>query len=94
VNRKAAIALLVLANVLWGSSFVVAKVALAEVPPPLLVQPLVGALLELAVLRDPLTAALVAGATLIFTALYLMTVPERTSMVEEPLPGTPHTAES
>ncbi len=36
MNRKVAIALLVFANVLWGSSYVVAKVALKEVPPPLL----------------------------------------------------------
>jgi drug/metabolite transporter (DMT)-like permease len=36
VNRKTAIFLLVFANVLWGSSYVVAKVALREVPPPLL----------------------------------------------------------
>jgi drug/metabolite transporter (DMT)-like permease len=55
----------------------------------LFVQPLVGALLGLMVLGDPLTAALAAGAALIFTALYLMTMPERTSTIEEPLPGTP-----
>ena len=36
MNRKVAIGLLVFANVLWGSSYVVAKVALQEVPPPLL----------------------------------------------------------
>jgi drug/metabolite transporter (DMT)-like permease len=43
----------------------------------LFVQPLVGSLLGLALLGDPLTAALLAGAGLIFIALYLMTVPER-----------------
>ena len=36
MNRKLAIALLILANVLWGSSYAVVKVALREVPPPLL----------------------------------------------------------
>jgi drug/metabolite transporter (DMT)-like permease len=36
VNRKLAVALLILANVLWGSSYAVAKVALREIPPPLL----------------------------------------------------------
>src|SRR5689334_20668665 len=36
VNRKLAVALLVFANVLWGSSYAVAKVALREIPPPLL----------------------------------------------------------
>jgi len=43
----------------------------------LFVQPLVGSLLGLALLGDPLTAALLAGAALIFIALYLMTVPKR-----------------
>ncbi|MEP7190675.1 MAG: EamA family transporter, partial [Roseiflexaceae bacterium] len=36
MNRKTATFLLVFANVLWGSSYVVAKIALEEVPPPLL----------------------------------------------------------
>lgn len=36
MSRKTAIGLLILANVLWGSSYVVAKVALYEIPPPLL----------------------------------------------------------
>jgi drug/metabolite transporter (DMT)-like permease len=36
LNRKLAIALLVFANVMWGSSYAVAKVALEELPPPLL----------------------------------------------------------
>jgi drug/metabolite transporter (DMT)-like permease len=36
VNRKLAVALLILANVLWGSSYAVAKIALREIPPPLL----------------------------------------------------------
>ena len=36
MNRKLAIALLVFANVMWGSSYAVAKVALEELPPPLL----------------------------------------------------------
>jgi drug/metabolite transporter (DMT)-like permease len=36
MNRKFAIGLLVGANVLWGSSYVVAKIALEELPPPLL----------------------------------------------------------
>jgi hypothetical protein len=39
-------------------------------------QPRVGSLLGLTLLGDPLTVALLAGAALIFTALYLMTVPE------------------
>jgi len=47
----------------------------------LFVQPLVGSLLGLALLGDPLTAALLAGAALIFIALYLMTVPERARVV-------------
>jgi drug/metabolite transporter (DMT)-like permease len=36
VNHKLAVGLLVFANVLWGSSYVVAKIALEEVLPPLL----------------------------------------------------------
>jgi drug/metabolite transporter (DMT)-like permease len=36
MNRKLAIGLLIGANVLWGSSYTVAKVALEELPPPLL----------------------------------------------------------
>jgi drug/metabolite transporter (DMT)-like permease len=36
LNRKLAIALLVFANVMWGSSYAVVKVALEELPPPLL----------------------------------------------------------
>src|SRR5438105_12170934 len=36
VARLVPIALLVLANALWGSSYVVAKTALGEIPPPLL----------------------------------------------------------
>jgi drug/metabolite transporter (DMT)-like permease len=34
--------LLVLANALWGSSYVVAKVALQEIPPPVLAAPRFG----------------------------------------------------
>jgi hypothetical protein len=34
LNRTLAIGLLVFANVMWGSSFAVAKVALAEYPLP------------------------------------------------------------
>jgi drug/metabolite transporter (DMT)-like permease len=36
MNRRLAVALLIFANILWGSSYVVAKVALREIPPPLL----------------------------------------------------------
>ena len=36
MNRKLAVAVLILANVFWGSSYAVAKVALREIPPPLL----------------------------------------------------------
>jgi drug/metabolite transporter (DMT)-like permease len=36
LNRRLAITLLVFANVMWGSSYAVAKVALEELPPPLL----------------------------------------------------------
>ncbi|HEX9921977.1 MAG TPA: EamA family transporter [Anaerolineae bacterium] len=36
MSRNAAIGLLICANMLWGSSYVVTKVALAEIPPPLL----------------------------------------------------------
>jgi drug/metabolite transporter (DMT)-like permease len=36
LNRKLAIALLVFANIMWGSSYAVVKVALEELPPPLL----------------------------------------------------------
>jgi drug/metabolite transporter (DMT)-like permease len=36
MNRKLAVILLIIANTLWGSSYVVAKVALYELPPPLL----------------------------------------------------------
>jgi len=66
VNRKTAVGLLVFANVLWGSSYVVAKIALEAAL--LVVQPLVGSLLGL---------ALLASAALIFGALYMMTLPER-----------------
>jgi hypothetical protein len=47
----------------------------------LFVQPLVGSLLGLALLSDPLTAALLGGAALFFTALYLMTMPERAAVL-------------
>lgn len=43
----------------------------------LFVQPLVGALLSLLLLREPLTSARMAGAALIFVALYCTTVPAR-----------------
>lgn len=36
MNRKLAFGLLVLANVFWGSSYVAAKLALRDLPPPLL----------------------------------------------------------
>jgi len=36
VNRKLAVSLLVGANIMWGSSYAVVKVALEELPPPLL----------------------------------------------------------
>jgi drug/metabolite transporter (DMT)-like permease len=36
VSRPPALALLLLANVLWGTSYVATKVALEEIPPPLL----------------------------------------------------------
>jgi drug/metabolite transporter (DMT)-like permease len=117
LNRKLAIGLLVFANVMWGSSYAVVKVALEELPPPLLgviylaivasvvchlvwfhvvrvaganlgaislfVQPLVGSLLGLFVLHEPLTITLVAGAALIFAALYFTTVPGRNAAAIE-----------
>ncbi len=36
MNRRTALGLLIFANTLWGSSYVVTKVALTELPPPLL----------------------------------------------------------
>lgn len=74
-----------LCYLIWFSVLRVAGSSVGAVS--LFVQPLVGALLGLALLGDPLTAALLAGAALIFAALYLMTVPERASAVEQPLPG-------
>jgi drug/metabolite transporter (DMT)-like permease len=53
----------------------------------LFVQPLVGSLLGLLVLREPLTIGLIAGGALIFTALYFTTIPgRRSAAVEYPLP--------
>jgi drug/metabolite transporter (DMT)-like permease len=43
----------------------------------LLVQPVVGALLGILLLREPMTAGLIAGAGLIFVALYLTALPEQ-----------------
>lgn len=74
-----------LCYLIWFSVLRVAGSSVGAVS--LFVQPLIGALLGLALLGDPLTAALLAGAALIFAALYLMTVPERASAVEQPLPG-------
>jgi drug/metabolite transporter (DMT)-like permease len=54
----------------------------------LFVQPLVGSLLGLFLLGDPLTVGLAAGAALIFTALYLTSVPEREAApLAEPTAG-------
>ena len=74
-----------LCYLIWFSVLRVAGSSVGAVS--LFVQPLIGALLGLALLGNPLTAALLAGAALIFAALYLMTVPERASAVEQPLPG-------
>jgi drug/metabolite transporter (DMT)-like permease len=78
-----------LCYLIWFSVIRVAGSAVGAVS--LVVQPLVGSLLGLALLGDPLTATLVAGAALIFVALYLMTVPARRAAIEEPLPGAPAT---
>jgi drug/metabolite transporter (DMT)-like permease len=65
-----------LCYLIWFSVLRVAGSSVGAIS--LFVQPLVGSLLGLALLGDPLTAALLGGAALIFVALYLMTVPERT----------------
>lgn len=55
----------------------------------LFAQPLVGALLGLLVLGDPLTPALAAGGALIFAALYLTSMPERrAAAASQPPAGT------
>jgi drug/metabolite transporter (DMT)-like permease len=64
-----------LCYLIWFSVIRVAGSAVGAVS--LFVQPLVGSLLGLALLGDPLTLALLAGAALIFAALYMITVPER-----------------
>jgi drug/metabolite transporter (DMT)-like permease len=49
----------------------------------LFVQPLVGTLLGLLVLREPLTLALVAGGALIFAALYFTSIPSRKQVTSD-----------
>jgi drug/metabolite transporter (DMT)-like permease len=70
-----------LCYLIWFSVLRVAGSSVGAVS--LFVQPLVGSVLGLALLGDPLTVALLAGAVLIFVALYLMTVPARGSALEE-----------
>jgi drug/metabolite transporter (DMT)-like permease len=48
----------------------------------LFVQPVVGALLGILLLREPVTVGLVTGAVLIFVALYLTTLPKPASQVQ------------
>src|SRR5262249_23252494 len=80
-----------LCYLIWFSVLRIAASSVAAVS--LFVQPLVGSLLGLALLGDPLTAALLAGAGLIFSALYLMSVPRRGAAAEEPLPSSALTGE-
>jgi len=75
-----------LCYLIWFSVLRVAGSSIGAVS--LFVQPLVGSLLGLLLLGDPLTAALLVGAALIFIALYLMTVAERGEALGEPLPGS------
>jgi drug/metabolite transporter (DMT)-like permease len=56
----------------------------------LFVQPLVGSLLGLLVLREPVTVALIAGGALIFAALYFTGVPRRERVTSDyQLPEVP-----
>jgi drug/metabolite transporter (DMT)-like permease len=56
----------------------------------LFVQPLVGSLLGLLVLREPLTLALIVGGALIFAALYFTSIPNRKHVSSEyQLPEAP-----
>jgi drug/metabolite transporter (DMT)-like permease len=71
---------------LWFAVLRHAGVAVGAIS--LFVQPLVGSLLGLLLLGDPLTPGLVAGALLIFVALYFTTVPDRGEMaLAEPTVG-------
>lgn len=50
----------------------------------LFVQPVVGALLGIFLLDDPVTTGLIVGGGLIFVALYLTTLPDRRAVVDAP----------
>lgn len=64
----------IICNLLWFTGLPVAGANAGAVA--LFVQPLVGSLIGLVLLDDPLSTALVAGGALIFTALYLTIMPE------------------
>jgi drug/metabolite transporter (DMT)-like permease len=73
----------VLCNLIWIAIIRHVGASLAAIS--LFVQPLVGALLGLFLLGEPVTPALLLGGALIFIALYLTTVPVRTAPMPQPV---------